>query len=1041
MQKIFAKFHPRLILVVLCVLLGGISLGFSFGYIKQAMDLRKKTKLTIHYQESFEHAQVLELALLKEAYLGLVLKYIGDAGIPAQKIAEGFGEAQSEAEMRLQALLASVDRFDDVAKELNNQDFDKTMTRFHRGWREQRRQWVSISSEQGYDWFRRHTVLISKLNLAMTQLRSELQLQGGHLEDQRLIQETSKRFFIDVVDESVLKLLNTDDASELLAVRKLQLRDQLLLEDYMFHVLREQDTQAAQALFSQSMEKLKFWRLRWQNTSRWRLDPALLERWTVELVATLDSIQEFRQSLDRSWNDLNQETLAKAGRQFWISQFFALLTILCCIAISAVSRGGFFKPLRQLRSDLDAVSNGRFNYDLSNPLPTPTFRAIYHTMNKVREQLSYREHILEERTAFFEYCPEIIATLDWEGRFHDTNEAFNRILGFSKESLLGLLYLELVHPLDRDLFIDSAKDLITEKKVLRMELRCLKRDGQFIWLQLHAVALQKNRLIYCVASDISQIKHTETELMAAKEAAERANTAKTEFLANMSHEIRTPINGILGAAQIIDETALDAHQQEFMGILKQSADGLLNVVNDILDISKIEAGRLDLDTHPFDLEALCQIAVEHTAMDVSKQDKRIEVLLEYAADCPRWVIGDDKRFRQVLLNLLGNAVKFTSEGHVLLQVLGRVNQGSVDLDIRVEDTGCGIPENRQKSIFEKFTQADASTTRRYGGTGLGLAICNGILNKMKGTLGVQSTPGQGTNFIIEVSLPLDMDKPLPTKAKLDRGLAMVISSHAPSNRVSVDLLRRLGYVTLGLHDVSDWQEALHQSMVPSERVNLVVIDLDWGVFDNSSSISGLIEHPCFASAQWVYLGYGPLEILNAMSDAQHYLKKPLTLPKLEQLDFISKQVQDSRIEKAPESLPIPEHKFRILVVEDNKVNSKIVTRLLSRLGYETELAENGVEALDILAGNQDFQLVLMDCQMPIMDGYEATRQIRKLPGEIQNITVIAMTAHAMEGDRERCLAAGMDDYMTKPIDFKLLRQKLKEYLVSADPSPVKSPLN
>lgn len=1031
MQKFFSNFHPRVGLVAMILVLGGISLAFALYFMLQAANLRNQAKMHILYQESFAQAQALEQALLKEAFLSMVVKMLpAEASDARNALMEIHQQVQADGEKHLEAILGQVNYIKARYPETQNGQHHETLTRFTRAWREQRRQWPSVPKDQIYDWFHRHSVLISKLNLAVSQICHVLDLRQADIDDQRLLQEASKRYSIHVVEEAILRLTDQQAAGvELQVIRQMQTRDLLLLEEYLFNPGSQVgQTKSTQELFANSMANLKFWRIRWQNSEQWQQDVTLKQRWTQELLEVLDGIYALRQNSQLAWQVKNEAMLVRAEQQFWLAQLLVLLCLLACLGIVLITRYGFLKPLMGLRADLEVVTSGRSPNKLESPLDTPEYRDIYRMMGLVSEQLNYREHILEERTAFFEHCPEVVVTLDWEGRFHDTNEAFTRVLGFSKESVLGMQYLELVHPLDRDRFINASSRLIDEKQVLRMEIRCLQRSGQFLWLQLHAVALQKNRLFYCVASDISVIKKTEQELLAAKEVAERANSAKTEFLANMSHEIRTPINGILGAAQILDETELDDHQSEFMDILKLSAEGLLGIVNDILDISKIEAGRLELDEHAYNLESLMQSVIEHAAMDSAKQEKRLEVLLEYPEGLPRWFVADQNRLRQVMLNLLSNAVKFTAEGYVLLSIRGTIHEEFGDLEIWVQDTGVGIPEDRQHSIFEKFTQADASTTRRYGGTGLGLAICNGLIQKMGGRLTVESEVGEGTTFKVTVRQPLVKDKPIPVPVKADRGVALVISSHQVSNRVHVDLLRRLGYVALGLTDVADWQEALHQSMVPSERASVVVIDLDWGVFENTSSISSLIEHPFFAKAQWVYLGYGPLEALNAMAEEQHYLKKPLTFTKVSQLPFIGKQDRIPLILSDRSETEVLPNQGRILVVEDNKVNSKIMLRFLTRLSFETELAENGMEALDMLAADGNFDLVLMDCQMPIMDGYEATRRIRKLDGPVQDITILAMTAHAMEGDRERCLAAGMNDYMTKPINFKALQKMLVRYL-------------
>jgi two-component system, sensor histidine kinase and response regulator len=731
----------------------------------------------------------------------------------------------------------------------------------------------------------------------------------------------------------------------------------------------------------------------------------------------------------------------KANIYMAVKDDFPILSSILTKSLNAIAQS---EKNEILRNWSGVVDDRDFSYNLLLKASTALlllslFIAAWNW--RLKREVNQRK-LIENQLSLLSTCVQhlndIVLITDTEPtgqRIIFVNDAFEFRTGYKREDVIGKTTKILQGPNTSRKELDRIKVALANWEPVRSELINYTKTGKEYWLDLDIVPVKDatgwvtNWI--AVERDISERKKIETELLESKELAEAANIAKSNFLANMSHEIRTPMNGVIGMTDLLLDTQLDTTQLEYVNIIKEASYSLLNIINDILDSSKIEAGKLDIESIEFSLLPIVESCLEVVASKA--REKSLNLISYVDTKINKTVIGDPNRTRQILLNLLSNSIKFTPSGNVSLYVNLVAEQAKgYQIDFVVKDTGIGIPKDVIEKLFQPFVQADSSVSRKFGGTGLGLSITKRLVELINGTITVDSTEGVGSTFTVSVlfGTGVDIDE-MHSPIKINGLKALIIDE----NKLRCEVLERY---------LNSWQVSVHHAMAPKEKLQEM---LSKNLFDMVIVSSRLGRESLF-SLDGMFAAYMPniKRVVLLENNSVDYLSvfkhqaailEPVKQSSLfdalikvfdrrqNDLPFITER-RKPLVKAVQSSTMYGQH--LVLVVDDNKLNLQVARGLLEKIGVSVEVANNGREALEALH-IKNYSMVFMDCQMPELDGYEATKLIRKVELDTERRTpIIAMTANAMKGDRERCLAAGMDDFLSKPIDVSKLKAVIKHWL-------------
>jgi len=650
------------------------------------------------------------------------------------------------------------------------------------------------------------------------------------------------------------------------------------------------------------------------------------------------------------------------------------------------------------------------------------------------------EKVLEDSQALYsslvENLPVQVLRKDLEGKFTFANRSFCRLLGRKYEEIIGRTDFDF-YPAELAQKYRGDDARVSQTGELFEDIEEYEKSGEsrYVHVMKSAVRDAEGRIVgtQAVFWDVTARRWAETHLARAKEAAEAANRAKSAFLANMSHEIRTPLNAILGMAELVLDTPLTAEQREYLTVVHESGEALLSLVSDVLDFSKIEAGKLELDCAPFDLHESLGDTLKSLAMRAHR--KGLELGCCIRRGVPDVVVGDATRLRQIVVNLVGNAIKFTDRGEVVVDVECQ-SQSPRDAVLRftVSDTGIGIPADKREAIFGAFVQGDSTTTRKFGGTGLGLAISSRLVELMEGGMQVESEVGRGSTFrfTVRVGLPEEQAaEALPAQAASLRGTPiLVVDDNATTRQILEDLLSRWGLEPASAAGAAEAAGLLRQAGESSRPYRVLLVDAAMPETDGFSLVERVREQFDASAPIIMMLASGDRPGDISRCEQLHvaaYLLKPIKPSELFDAIVLALGIPspEEEVPEAPAKGPVATRPLNILLAEDSLVNQKLVRALLERRGHSVAVANNGHEAIAAFA-TQRFDLVLMDIQMPDMDGLEATEAIRRTERQSGVHTpIVAMTAHVLQGDRERCLEAGMDEYLAKPVRARRLFETIE----------------
>jgi len=678
-----------------------------------------------------------------------------------------------------------------------------------------------------------------------------------------------------------------------------------------------------------------------------------------------------------------------------------------------------------------------------------TLRRGVETAVELEEHEAQAERESSFLTALVQSVPDAIVAMHRDGRILGVNRGFEEIFGWEPHEALGRDLNALVVPEgEREAARDLDRELI-DGGALAYEVHRIRKDGRPVDLRASAAPVRGVPDVMVVLyHDITRLKETERALERAKEDAEAANRAKSEFLATMSHEIRTPMNAIIGMAELLEETDLSPTQRDYVQVFRTAGDTLLDLINEVLDLSKIEAGHLELEEESFELWELVDETVQVFA--VPAHSKGVELTAHVDPGVPRWVEGDPGRLRQVLVNLLGNAVKFTEEGEVVLEVRpvedgGDGGEGGEAEGHRVRfavrDTGPGIPEDRLNAIFERFTQADSSTTRKHGGTGLGLTISAALVKRMDGEIGVESELGEGSRFHFTARFgdgePRRREPAEAPPGKVEGLDVLVVDDNATNRLVVREMLSGWGARPAAVASGEEALRELRRRRDEGDPYDMVLLDGQMPGMDGFHVAEVIRDDPELVNVSMMMLtstGDRP-ELVDRARRAGigEYLVKPVRRSRL--LEAMRKTLDDGEGVGQEDGEPGPEGEptargARVLLVEDTEENRMLIGAYLGGSPFEVEMAENGEEGFERFVESPDeWDLILMDVEMPVMDGYDATRAIREWEAERDRdpVPIVALTAHALESEREKGREAGMNHHLTKPIKKEPLLETVRSH--------------
>lgn len=751
-------------------------------------------------------------------------------------------------------------------------------------------------------------------------------------------------------------------------------------------------------------------------------------RFEIHLMRSIDLLNQHQDDAFRELRDNLEQGQATEHKVLILLAAGSLLCLGLAIAAGFGLGRSILAPLGVLTKGVERFGAGDFSHRIilkrSDELGqlARTFNTMAENIERFQDSLRQSEDRYRD---IVENSRDLICTHDLDGRILSVNRAFEELLGYRAEQLIGHRIAEFLL-LDRSVtpqFEDYLSRLRRDGHAAGL-MRVLSASGEIHVLEYNN-SLRRDGVTpptgRGIARDVTERIRTQEELAAAREAAEAANRAKSDFLARMSHEIRTPMNGVIGMTELALDTELNPEQREYLETVKQSADKLLAVIDDILDFSKIEACKLELESVPFRLRDTLDDMVATLA--VRAQKKGLELACDVPAGVTDELVGDPGRLRQILINLVGNAIKFTQTGEVVVRVAVKSEcETAVRLLFSVRDTGVGIPPEKLETIFQPFEQADGTITRRYGGTGLGLAISTQLAELMGGAILVESKPGGGSTFSFTASFEIGGYAKTPAPVTLHGLPALVVDDNETNRRILEKVLGSWGMLVTTADSGRAALTAIQWAASARKPYRIALVDSQMPMMDGFALICRLREDSVSTSLPVIMMTSasqpGDAARCRELGVAA-YLTKPVRQSQLLEAILATLGIAGTEIAFQPIITRLApsaqKRSLHILLAEDNLINQKVAQRVLEKWGHSVRTVNDGKKALDILE-SQSFDMVLMDVEMPELDGLQATAVLRKREqGTGRRVPVVAMTAHAMKGDRERCLAAGMDGYVSKPV--------------------------